>query len=306
MSASSTVDPQATTASAEPLDRYAVVGNPVAHSRSPFIHAAFAAATGQRLQYERVLAPLDGFEASLRALAAVGGKGCNATVPFKFELPALCRERSARVELAQAANTVRFDVEGWACDNTDGVGLVTDIECNAGVMLAGRRVLLIGAGGAAAGVLGPVLASRPAEVVVVNRTADKAIALCERHAAWAHAHGARWQAGELALAAETAGDGFDIVLNASASSLSGAAVPVPAGVLKPGALAVDLMYGPAAEPFLCWAAAQGAVARDGLGMLVEQAAAAFAWWRGVHPQTAPVLAALRAQLAHETGEAASP
>ncbi|MFO1339754.1 MAG: shikimate dehydrogenase [Burkholderiaceae bacterium] len=287
------------TPATEAVDRYAVLGNPVAHSRSPFIHAAFAAATGQPLRYERVLAPLDGFEASLRAFAAAGGKGCNVTVPFKFELPALCRERSARVELAQAANTVRFDADGWACDNTDGIGLVADIERNAGVALAGRHVLLIGAGGAAAGVLGPLLEARPAEVVVVNRTADKAAALCARHTALAAACGAALRGGGLGLAASAAGSGFDVVLNASASSLAGAEVPVPASVLKPGTLAVDLMYGPAAAPFLHWASARGAVARDGLGMLVEQAAAAFAWWRGVRPETAPVLAALRAALAQE-------
>ncbi len=303
--ASDTLTPSATN---DVVDRYAVLGNPVAHSRSPFIHAAFAAATGQRLRYERVLAPMDGFAAGLRAFADAGGKGCNVTVPFKFELPALCRERSARVELAQAANTVRFDVAGWACDNTDGVGLVADIERNAGVALAGRRVLLIGAGGAAAGVLGPLLEARPAEVVVVNRTADKANLLCQRHAALARDQGVRLQGGGLGLAAEAAGAGFDVVLNASASSLAGAEVPVPAGILRRGSLAVDLMYGPAAEPFLQWASAQAAVARDGLGMLVEQAAAAFAWWRGVRPETAPVLAALRAQLADEatgTGKTAA-
>ena len=296
-----TVDTHPTSISAEAFDRYAVLGNPVAHSRSPFIHAAFAAATGQRLHYERVLAPMDGFAASLRAFADAGGKGCNVTVPFKFELPALCRERSAGVELAGAANTVRFDVAGWACDNTDGVGLVADIERKAGVALAGQRVLLIGAGGAAAGVLGPLLEARPAEVVVVNRTADKASLLCQRHAALARDQGAQLRGGGLGLAGDAAGAGFDVVLNASASSLAGAEVPVPDSVVRPGSLAVDLMYGPAAESFLQWASAQGAVARDGLGMLIEQAAAAFAWWRGVQPETAPVLAALRAQLADEAG-----
>ncbi|MDO9074234.1 MAG: shikimate dehydrogenase [Rubrivivax sp.] len=274
-------------------DRYAVLGNPVAHSRSPAIHAAFAQQTGQTMVYEPVLAPLDGFEATVRGFAAAGGRGCNVTVPFKFEAFALAARRSARATLAGAANTLRFDAEGWLADNTDGVGLVRDIEQNAGVALAGRRVLLIGAGGAAAGVLGPLLAARPALVVVANRTAAKAQALVDTHAAWAQAHGAALQARGL----DAAGAGFEVVLNASASSLQGAASPVPASVLAPGALTVDLMYGPAAAPFLTWAIAAGAVARDGLGMLVEQAAEAFFLWRGVRPLTAPVLQALRQQLA---------
>lgn len=279
-------------------DRYAVLGNPVAHSRSPAIHAAFAQQTGQALVYERVLAPLDGFEATLRAFAAAGdkpGRGCNVTVPFKFEAFALAPRRSARATLAGAANTLRFDAEGWLADNTDGAGLVRDIEANAGVPLAGRRVLLIGAGGAAAGVLGPLLAARPARVVVANRTVAKAQALVGGHAGWAADHGVALQAGGL----EDPGAGFDVVLNASASSLQGAASPVPAAVLAPGALAVDLMYGKAAEPFLAWARAADAVARDGLGMLVEQAAEAFFVWRGVRPLTAPVLQALHEQMAAE-------
>jgi shikimate dehydrogenase len=280
------------------LNRYAVLGNPVAHSRSPAIHAAFARQTGQALVYERVLAPLDGFGDTVRAFAASGenpGKGCNVTVPFKFEAFALAPRHTERATLAGAANTLRFDAEGWLADNTDGVGLVRDIEANAGVALAGRRVLLIGAGGAAAGVLGPLLAARPAQVVVANRTPAKAQALVDSHAAWAAAHGASLQASGL----DAPGTAFDVVLNASASSLQGAASPVPAAVLAPGALAVDLMYGAAAQPFLAWARAAGAVARDGLGMLVEQAAEAFCVWRGVRPLTAPVLQALREQLAAE-------
>lgn len=279
-------------------DRYAVLGNPVAHSRSPAIHAAFARQTGQALVYEPVLAPLDGFAATVRAFAAGGenpGKGCNVTVPFKFEAFALAPRRSARATLAGAANTLRFDAEGWLADNTDGVGLVRDIEANAGVALAGRRVLLIGAGGAAAGVLGPLLAARPAQVVVANRSVARAQALVAGHAAWAATHGAALRASAL----DDADAGFDVVLNASASSLQGAVSPVPARVLAPGALAVDLMYGPAAAPFLAWARAAGAVARDGLGMLVEQAAEAFFVWRGVRPLTSPVLRALREQLASE-------
>jgi len=276
-------------------DRYVVVGHPVAHSRSPQIHAAFAEQTGQAIAYDRLLAPLDGFEATLRAFVASGGKGCNVTVPFKFEAFALCPRHTPRATLAQAANTLRFDEQGWLADNTDGVGLMADIQAAAGVPLAGRRVLLIGAGGAAAGVLGPLLATRPALVVVANRTLQRAIDLVARHHSVAQAHAVALSASELTAP----GEGFDVVLNASASSLAGGAMPVPASVLKPGALAVDLMYGAAAAPFLAWATTHGAVARDGLGMLVEQAAESFSLWRDVRPTTAPVLALLRARLADE-------
>ncbi|HSI60675.1 MAG TPA: shikimate dehydrogenase [Ideonella sp.] len=284
-----------TTAPSSPADRYAVLGNPVAHSRSPAIHAAFAAASGEAVEYGRVLAPLDAFEATLRAFVAEGGRGCNVTVPFKFDAFALCPRRGERATLAQAANVIRFDAEGWWADNTDGVGLVRDIEQNAGLPLAGRRVLLVGAGGGAAGALGPLLAARPAELVLANRTLAKAEALAERHAGWARAHGVRLRASGLG----EVGEAFDVVVNASATSLGGAAVPVAASVLRPGTLALDMMYGPAAAPFLAWASAHGAVGRDGLGMLVEQAVEAFFVWRGVRPAGAPVLALLRAQLAAE-------
>jgi len=278
------------------LDRYAVIGNPVAHSRSPAIHAAFAAATGQSLTYERVLAPTDGFEPTLRDFAASGAKGCNVTVPFKFDAYRLCPRRSERAVLAEAANVVRFDAEGWWADNTDGIGLIADIERNAGQPVAAQRVLLIGAGGASAGVLGPLLQAAPAEVVIANRTVEKAQSLCERHRALAERHGVPLRASSLGAP----GSAFDLVLNASASSLAGDAAPVPASVLHPGTLVVDLMYGPAASGFLDWAASHGARTRDGLGMLVEQAAAAFEAWRGVRPATGPVLEALRHQLAQET------
>jgi len=275
------------------LDQYAVLGNPVAHSRSPFIHAQFAQQTGQALTYGRLLCSMDGFAAAVREFAAAGGRGCNVTVPFKFEAPTLARRCSERALLAGAANVLRFDAEGWYADNTDGAGLVHDIEQGAGRPLAGHRVLLVGAGGAGAGVLGPLLQASPAEVVVANRTAERALALVERHAALAAEKGVALRASDLAAP----GQAFDVVLNATASSLQGHASPVPDEVLQPGTLAVDLMYGPAAEPFLAWARSHGAVARDGLGMLVEQAAEAFALWRGVHPQTAPVLQALRAEMA---------
>lgn len=274
-------------------DRYAVIGHPVAHSRSPAIHAAFAAETGQSLDYGRLLAPLDGFAATVQAFAAEGARGCNVTVPFKFEALALAPRHSERATLAGAANTLRFDAEGWWADNTDGIGLMRDLEQGAGRALAGQRVLLVGAGGAGAGVLGPLIERGPAEVVVANRTVARAQDLVERHAALAERHRVRLRACGL----EAPGEAFDVVINASASSLGGQAAPVPAAVLRPGCLAVDLMYGAAARPFLAWAEAHGATGRDGLGMLVEQAAEAFALWRGVRPSTAPVLAAIRAELA---------
>jgi shikimate dehydrogenase len=273
-------------------DRYVVAGNPVEHSRSPFIHAMFARQTGEPVEYGRLLCPMDGFEASVRRFAAEGGKGCNVTVPFKFVAHDLAARCSPRAALAQAANVLRFDSGGWFGDNTDGIGLVNDLTRNAGVTLAGARVLLLGAGGAAAGVLGPLLEARPAELVVANRSADKAQALVERHAAHARAHGARLAAAPL----DACGSGFDVVLNGTAASLANAGVPVAATVLRPGALALDMMYGPAARGFLDWAARHGATGRDGLGMLVEQAAEAFWVWRGLRPDTAPVLAALRGEL----------
>ena len=274
------------------MDRYAVIGHPVEHSRSPDIQARFATQTGQSIDYTRLLSPLDGFAATVCAFADSGARGCNVTVPFKFEAWQLAPRRTPRAQRAQAANTLRFDADGWWCDNTDGIGLVRDITVNAGVALAGQRVLLIGAGGAAAGVLGPLIEAGPATLVVANRTADKAQTLVDRHADLARDHGVALSAAPL----EAPGMAFDLVLNGTASSLAGACVPVPARVLKPGALAVDMMYGAGARPFLDWAAQHGATGRDGLGMLVEQAAEAFFAWRGVRPDTAPVLAALRAQV----------
>ncbi len=284
------------------LDRYAVAGNPVEHSQSPFMHGEFARQTGEAVEYGRLLCPLDGFAATVRAFAAdrsTGAvRGCNVTVPFKFEAFALAPRHTPRAALARAANTLRFDPEaegGWLADNTDGAGLVRDIERNAGVSLAGRRVLLIGAGGAAAGALGALLGAHPAALVVANRTVHKAEELVTRH------HDVAGDTQLLVRAPQDAGEGFDVVINATASSLQGADVPVAAGVLAPGALALDMMYGPAARGFLAWAAAHGAHGRDGLGMLVEQGAEAFFVWRGVRPDTAPVLAALRQRVAAKAG-----
>jgi shikimate dehydrogenase len=279
------------------MDRYAVAGNPVEHSQSPFIHGAFAASTGQALSYGRLLCPLDAFALTLRHFAAEGGRGCNVTVPFKFEAFALAATRTPRAELAQACNTLRFDAGGWLGDNTDGAGLCREIEHNAGVSIAGRRVLLIGAGGAAAGVLGPLLQARPAELVVANRATARAIELVERHRSALAETGLHLDARALSAAPlEACGEAFDIVVNATSSSLHGASSPVAGSVLRRGSLAIDMMYGSSAAPFLRWAEQHGAVARDGLGMLVEQAAESFALFRGVRPETEPVLAALRERM----------
>ena len=277
-------------------DRYAVLGNPVAHSQSPFIHAEFARQTGESIDYTRVLCAMDGFAQAVHDLADSGARGCNVTMPFKFESAALAAVVTPRAALAQAANVLRFDALGWLADNTDGVGLVRDLLTNAGVAIAGRRVLLVGAGGAAAGVLGPLLEARPATLHVVNRTARKAATLVARHAALAAQHRVTLSAAGL----DDAGEGYDLVLNASASSVGGVSAPVAAQVLRPGTLAVDLMYGAAAQPFLAWAAAHGAMPRDGLGMLVEQAGEAFHLWRGVRPDTAAVLQRLRLHLTRAT------
>jgi shikimate dehydrogenase len=278
------------------LTRYAVIGHPVAHSQSPFIHAAFAAQTGEPVEYGRIDCGPDGFEAAVRDFAAQGAGGCNITVPFKFDAARLARDCTERARLAGAANILRFDADGWLADNTDGSGLLRDIEHNAQWPLAGRRVLLVGAGGAGAGVLGPLLHAGPRQLVLVNRSAERARELAARHAEVARAAGV-----DLSVAPiEAPGRGFDLVINATASSLQAAAVPVPAEVLGPDALAMDLMYGPAAQAFLDWAAGHGARGRDGLGMLVEQAAEAFFVWRGVRPDSAPVLQALRERLAAAT------
>ena len=285
------------------MDMYCVMGHPVAHSRSPWIHQRFAQLTGQTLTYERRLVALDGFADALRSFAASGGRGCNITVPFKLQAAQLATQCSERVQLAGAANTLRFiDGTVWA-DNTDGLGLVADITRNAGFGLAGRDVLLIGAGGAAAGALGPLLAAGARRIAVANRTLERAQALVQAHSAIAALQKTELvalatQGLEADLAINRGFDGsFDIVINASASSLAGDAVPVPASVLRAGSLAYDMMYGPAAQGFLDWASAHGAQARDGLGMLVEQAAEAFALWRGVRPPGAQVLAELRALMA---------
>ena len=271
-------------------DLYCVMGNPVAHSRSPAIHARFAELTAEHLVYERCPLPIDGFAQGVRDFIARGGRGCNVTVPFKIEAAALATHRSERVQLAGAANTLVFGPDGIHADNTDGLGLVADITRNAGLPLAGRDVLLVGAGGAAAGVLGPLLQAGVRHITVANRTLARAQALVQAHAGLASLQKAEL----LALTPQALEANFDLIINATASSLAGDAVPVPAHVLRTGSMAYDMMYGPAAQGFLDWARQHGAVPRDGLGMLVEQAAEAFALWRGVRPPSAQVLKELQA------------
>jgi shikimate dehydrogenase len=270
-------------------DRYAVIGNPVAHSKSPQIHAAFALQTGQDLVYEALLAPVDGFERTVRAFAAAGGKGMNVTVPFKLEAYRLAATRSARAEAAKAVNTLIFTAAGIRGDNTDGLGLVADLKCNLGLALAGKRILLLGAGGAARGVILPLLEEGPVALAIANRTAEKAAALRAEFAPLAGACPI-----DACGFGELAGRQFDLVVNATAASLAGEAPALPPGLYAPGALAYDMVYGKELTPFLRTAQQEGvAQLADGLGMLVEQAAESFFLWRGVRPDTAPVLAQLR-------------
>lgn len=275
------------------MDRYFVLGNPVAHSKSPEIHARFAQLTGQTLSYERQLVALGDLASTLARFVAEGVQGCNVTVPFKFEAFAAAAARTARAELAEAANTLSFKAGQVHADNTDGAGLVRDIQDNAGVPLAGCDVLLIGAGGAAAGVLAPLLLAGPRRLVVANRTADKAHALVARHQKHPAMKDALLACGLQSSALDDINGQFHVVINASASSLTGEAIPVASSVLRSGALVYDMMYGPAAAPMLAWAAAHGAQGRDGLGMLIEQAAEAFLVWRGVRPPAAQVLQEMR-------------
>jgi len=271
-------------------DLYCVFGNPVAHSKSPVIHARFAELQGHDMHYEARLAPVNDFAGSLRAFLADGGRGCNVTVPFKEQAWALAGVRSPRAEKAGAVNTLLLGKDGRLYgDNTDGVGLVRDLVQNAGVTLAGKRVLVLGAGGAVRGVLSPLLAEQPAQLVVANRTAAKAEALAALFADEGPVRGMGFEG--------LAGRQFDVVINGTSASLQGDLPPLPADVLAAGALAYDMMYGAKPTVFLQWAAAHGAQTRDGLGMLVEQAAEAFFLWRHVRPSTAPVLNELRAALA---------
>ncbi len=270
------------------MDRYVVIGNPVSHSLSPAIHARFAAQTGDRIEYSALLAPLDGFRATARHFFESGGRGANVTLPFKVEAFALADGASARARAAGAANFLAWRDGRIHADNTDGAGLVADLRGNLGAGLRGARILLVGAGGAARGVLGPLLAEAPRGVVIANRTPERARELAARFAA----HGSLEAC---ALDAIPAG-AFDVVLNATSTSTHGEALPIPASVFGPGTLAYDMAYGRAADAFLASARARSARTSDGLGMLVEQAAESWLLWRGLRPATAEVLAALRAGL----------
>ena len=278
-------------------DRYAVIGNPIAHSKSPLIHLMFAEQTGQDISYEAIKAPLDGFAATVERLRKEGYKGCNVTVPFKFEAFRISNNVSNEVidavdssHEADAINTLDFrnnEITGY---NTDGTGLVNDIQQNINIPLKNKRILLIGAGGAAAGVLHPLLESSRAQLVIYNRTLEKATSLkktVEQHANFRHFSVKAIAFGKLGK------EQFDVVINATSAGLTNSEIPLPETIFAPGALAYDMMYG-RETPFMKFAHEHGAaIVSDGLGMLVEQAAEAFYIWRGVRPATAPVIAALR-------------
>ena len=271
------------------LDRYAVIGNPVAHSKSPLIQDAFARATGQRMRYERLLAPLDGFVATVGKFAAANGLGLNVTIPFKLQAFALARERSPRAQAACACNTLAWRGDHWFGDNTDGAGLVRDLTRNLGETIAGRKLLVLGAGGAARGVTGALLAERPLRLVIANRTHAKSIDLSAQFE-----RDGPIRAEPLA---SLSGQQFDIVVNATSLGL-GTSVPAglwPHRLFTAQALAYDLIYSDQTTPFLHWARTEGAArTADGLGMLIEQAAESFYLWRGVRPDTDPVFRLLRA------------
>ena len=271
-------------------DHYAVVGNPVAHSVSPQIHAEFARETGQDLDYVRLLAPLDGFKTTVLKFRDEGGKGVNVTLPFKHEAWNLVEEHAAQALDAGAVNTIAFKNGKIIGYNTDGMGLVADLEKNLQFSIRGKRVLLMGAGGATYGVMQPLLNARPGLLVVANRTLDKAISLV------AHFKNlAQFAAGGLTAKPyqQLAGAQFDLVINATSAGLHDAMPALPAGIFAPGALAYDMVYGKQ-TPFMKFAAQHGAQkVADGLGMLVEQAAESFLIWRGARPATAPVIALLK-------------
>ncbi|MFM7485214.1 MAG: shikimate dehydrogenase [Betaproteobacteria bacterium] len=266
-------------------DHYAVIGNPIEHSKSPQIHAQFAQQTGQAIAYQRLLAPLDGFTDTVHRFIESGGRGANVTVPFKLEAFALAVQRSERAQAAGAVNTLVFESGRIIGDNTDGVGLVRDISINAGVIIAAKRVLLIGAGGAAQGVILPLLEQQPQSVTISNRTLSKADDLVRQFA-----HPALQT-----CAIDVLSEPYDIVINATSAGLSGDLPPLPATIFDSTTFAYDMLYAAQPTRFMQFAQLQGASTRDGLGMLVEQAAESFYIWRGVRPDTAPVYTNLRAQ-----------
>ena len=260
-------------------DRYAVIGNPIAQSKSPFIHGTFAKATNQDLEYGLILGPLDGFDKTVRAFQREGGRGMNVTAPFKLNAFAIADEKSERAQLAGAANALKFEADGRIlAENFDGIGLTNDIVRNQGVAIAGKRVLVLGAGGATRGLLLPFLAEKPAELVIANRDAAKAAELAQQLAANGNIRGGGY--------ADIGNQRFDIVCNATSASLRAELPPVSPEVFAIDGLAYELAYGKGLTPFLRLAQNAG-VKRlaDGVGMLIEQAAEAFVWWRGVRPET---------------------
>ena len=273
-------------------DRYAVIGNPIVQSKSPLIHSAFAQVTGQDIDYGKLLCPLGEFTATVDAFRASGGRGMNVTAPFKLEAFAYATDLAPSAQMAGAVNAMKFEGDKVYAENFDGVGLLRDVVQNLSCPLQGRRVLILGAGGATRGALLPLLAEQPAELVIVNRTLAKAQEL----AALAQQH----QTGQVpvqGLGYDAVQGAFDVVLNASSSSLTAELPPLPASVFAPGCLAYDLTYGKGLTPFLKLAQQAGVIqVADGVGMLAEQAAEAFAWWRGLRPDTAAVIATLTVPL----------
>jgi shikimate dehydrogenase len=271
------------------MDRYAVIGNPVSHSLSPAIHAHFSHQLQEPIEYMALAAPLGDFAGVARRFFEGGGRGVNVTLPFKLEALRFAAQASQRALLAGAANFLARDEYGVHADNTDGVGLVADLRENLAVHLGGSRILIVGAGGAARGVIAPLLEANPLRLVIANRTAERARELAQRFAA-----NGRVEAVALEAIPE---EDFDLVLNATSTSIHGEPLILPGHALKSGALAYDMAYGPGAASFLSHARAHGMRACDGLGMLVEQAAESFRLWRGVRPATAEILAQLRSRAA---------
>jgi len=268
-------------------DRYAVVGHPVAHSRSPWIHTRFARAMGEDIEYLRLEPPLDGFEHALDEFRAAGGRGANVTLPFKEAAFRYSTELSVRARAARAVNTLKFDGARAYGDNTDGAGLLRDLTVNLARPVAAQCVLVLGAGGAARGVLAPLLEGGPTRLAIANRTLARALALVAGFPS-----GGRSVRPEALGYEALQGEDFDLVINATSAGLTGAELAVPASIFRRDALAYDMVYG-RDTPFLALARAAGIAAHDGLGMLVEQAAESFLLWRGARPETAAVLAALR-------------
>ncbi|MGB2421605.1 MAG: shikimate dehydrogenase [Porticoccaceae bacterium] len=272
-------------------DKYAVFGNPIAHSQSPDIHRQFAEQTGQDLSYSKQLVAEDGFEAAANAFFASGGKGLNITVPFKQDAYAYVARTTPRARRAGAVNTLSLEADGTILgDTTDGVGLVSDIVNNLGWEIRHKRVLVLGAGGAVRGVLEPLLEQQPQHIVIANRTVDKALQLSKGFAEFGYLLGCGFDMlGE---------QQFDLIINGTSAGLQGELPPLPDSLIDASGTTAcyDMLYGAEPTPFIQWAAQRGAQVSDGLGMLVGQAAESFALWRGVRPETAPVIADLRAKL----------